>query len=471
MAFRALEQLMSHRRTVILFCLILGLTLVQGILYASIVPPWQTPDEPKHFEYVALLEQKGRLVTREDASPALQQEIISSMKTYGYWKFGFAKNPEEATSSFIDIWSLNPTQLHRPPLYYLGASVFYRMSFGLPIEARLFTARLFSVLLGLATILMLFLTVRTVFPDDPPLALLASGFAAFLPTHSFVMGSVNSDNLANLVAAILAFVLARAFFMGASLPNVVVTVLLLFAGLWTKRTTLFMLPLAALSAPIYMGSKRLRRLSLLKLLWIVGLLTLIMAFLALFKRSRDGLGWILENYVLNGPLSLNIYFYQRNDYSLGSLLDLYVGFTGRMFDSFWAQFGWMNIRLDDSWYLLLLVFTLLSVAGLARYALRLVHGTTDLDIRQKKMLLTYVAWIAMVVAIPMIQYTADFNPASFPQGRYLFPALVPIATLFSIGVKSLFPTRYQAASSFVAIACLVLLNALSLMLYIVPSYY
>jgi len=70
--------------------LLLALSLVRGLLYLAIIPPWQGPDEPRHFEYARLIADRGRLVTKRDLSPALQEGVIRSMVEHDFWRFGFA---------------------------------------------------------------------------------------------------------------------------------------------------------------------------------------------------------------------------------------------------------------------------------------------------------------------------------------------------------------------------------------------
>ena len=67
----------------ILFLLI-AISLVQGFIYSAIIPPWQAPDEPRHFEYVKLLYEKRRLVGWGDVTPSVEQEIIASIGAAEY---------------------------------------------------------------------------------------------------------------------------------------------------------------------------------------------------------------------------------------------------------------------------------------------------------------------------------------------------------------------------------------------------
>jgi len=41
--------------------LLIGLTLVQGLFYSSVTPPWQAPDEHAHYEYAALMGELNRV--------------------------------------------------------------------------------------------------------------------------------------------------------------------------------------------------------------------------------------------------------------------------------------------------------------------------------------------------------------------------------------------------------------------------
>ncbi|MDP2936363.1 MAG: hypothetical protein Q8O86_07730 [Dehalococcoidia bacterium] len=131
----------------------------------------------------------------------------------------------------------------------------------------------------------------------------------------------------------------------------------------------------------------------------------------------------------------------------------------------------MNVRLDSYWYDVLLGVSLLSLLGLLHLGIRLAMRKERLEAWQAKVLALYLVWTALVVVITYVQYTAEFSVSSFPQGRYLFPALVPIATYFALGLKSLLPRAWQPALIVTLLAGLFLLDTLALGLNIVPFYY
>lgn len=462
---------MHRPRIDYLLALILGLTLVRGVVYASVIPPWQAPDEPKHFEYVALLQDKRRLVTYEDASPELQREIITSMRVHDFWRFGYVNTPELLARSFEDVWKNASTQLNRPPIYYIAASLFSWAFRGGPLEAQLYVIRLFSILLGVLTVLMAYLAVRTVFPKDVFLPPMAASFIAFLPMHSFITSSANSDNMANLIAAALALLMARLFKQGATTGSLIGILGLIASGLWTKRTTIFAVPLFILAVPLYLAGRRIRTSFWVLLGSFILLLGVAAVAIARSYRLRSGMSWILDRYFFNYSVSANLAQFGRHDYTPEDLFNLYTLFARRIFDSFWAQFGWMNVRLDSYWYDVLLGVSLLSLLGLVILGVRLAMRKERLEAWQAKVLALYLVWTALVVVITYVQYTAEFSVSSFPQGRYLFPALVPIATYFALGLKSLLPKAWQSAFIVTLLAGLFLLDTLALGLNIVPFYY
>ena len=76
-----------------------------------------------------------------------------------------------------------------------------------------------------------------------------------------------------------------------------------------------------------------------------------------------------------------------------------------------------------------------------------------------------VCLIALQTFLPMIGSQWQ------PQGRYLFPALVIIASLFAYGLRRLLGHINWRLLSAAYVACFLLLDALCLLGYIVPHYY
>jgi 4-amino-4-deoxy-L-arabinose transferase-like glycosyltransferase len=86
----------------------------------------------------------------------------------------------------------------QPPLYYLLGAAVSKLTGGDP---RLI--RLLSVVLGVLTILTVYLVGRRLFPGRPALAVGAAALVALLPEAQYLAGAINDDNLAWLAGALL----------------------------------------------------------------------------------------------------------------------------------------------------------------------------------------------------------------------------------------------------------------------------
>jgi 4-amino-4-deoxy-L-arabinose transferase-like glycosyltransferase len=86
----------------------------------------------------------------------------------------------------------------QPPLYYLMGALISKLTGGDP---RLI--RILSVVLGVLTVLTVYLVARRLFPSRPFLAVGAAAMVGLLPEAQYLAGAVNDDNLAWLAGALL----------------------------------------------------------------------------------------------------------------------------------------------------------------------------------------------------------------------------------------------------------------------------
>jgi hypothetical protein len=126
------------------------------------------------------------------------------------------------------------------------------------------------------------------------------------------------------------------------------------------------------------------------------------------------------------------------------------------FHSFWAQFGWMAIVAPDRLYWIWGALSTLAVVGLVIDRERL---------REPVYQLLLATLGAAVVAY--VGYNLAFEQF---QGRYLFTALVPIATLLVAGWAALLPARARASSVLLLVAAMIALNAYTLLRVLVLGF-
>lgn len=463
-------QSWSHRRILVL---LLALSFSLGLTYLIVVPPWQAPDEPAHFEHARLLYEKRRFVDYPDISSDLEREIIASMERRNFWAKG-AKDFDPAEwgrlpESFAEVWARGTAhELHQGPLAYVLYALTLPMTISSSTETQLYVMRFLSILLGLAGGCLAFITVRELFPNRDFLNLSVPAFILLLPQHLFIHSVVNNDALAELVVSLVILVLVRVFKYGFSISRLVALLGLVVVGAFTKKSTLFAVPLLLLAAVIYL-LWRIRHRSF-RLSVIAASVVVVAGGIYGRNTLRDLLVETLPGIYYNyfglwrpagqEPLQLDPFSTQA--------VTAYRRWILVTFESFWAFFGWMNLRLDLTWYAFLGVISLVAAAGLILLFLRLSRGRFALADWQLMTLLVF--WSAILLAsIPVVvRQFRDFE--GFPQGRYLFPVLVPLATFFILGLEQWIPAHRQRVALALCILGLSVLNVVSIIGSIIPFY-
>jgi 4-amino-4-deoxy-L-arabinose transferase-like glycosyltransferase len=424
----------THR---LLLALILLAYAVLGGLYAVYTPPWQVPDEPAHYNYVRAVVQDGALPVMEsgDYDQAYLERLTAE---------GFPPDLSVASVTYED---------HQPPLYYLLAALVYLL-----FDGALLPLRLLSVALGLALLLVAHDLVRILFPERPSLALMVTALIAFLPQHLAMMAGVENDALAELLLAAALWMAVRYVKEQAGgRPFLVGWGITLGLILLTKVSAYVALPVALLA--VWMRARggedhegRPRGSSLKVVARDAGLVLLAAILLAgpWLARNVATYGWsdplatARHNAVVEGQ--------PRTVEWLAA-----YGWTGlgwRMarttFQSFWGQFGWMGVPLHEPIYLVLLLFGVLLGVGFLGWLL---------DRRRPRLTLSQARalWLlAASAALTLLLYLAYNVTFVQHQGRYLFPALIPLALGAGLGLEWLFsvPRARWAAAGLGGLVCL-----------------
>ena len=381
-------------------------------LYAVYTPPWQAPDEPAHYNYVRQLA-GGRLPVIEpaDYDEAYRAEIVSSGFPAGY-------SIEPLT---YEDW--------QPPLYYLLQTPIFWL-----FDGSLLALRLFSVAVGAGVVLLAHAAAAQVWPDRRWLALTAAVFVAFLPQHVAMLASVNNDSLAELLIAALLVLLLAARPGGQEDGGVAqngrrlwpVTGLLLGLGFLTKATVYLMAPVAALALLVrYRGAWRSLAAAGVRLF---GPALLLGAPWWLRNRlvygGLDVMGAAAHNTAVSGQLRTAEWLAQ-----VGPMAAVH-SFAQTTFRSFWGQFGWMGVVMDPRIYQALLLFSLVALAGLIWFTWRRTKG------KGRRPLAYPATVLGSTLALSLLLYLGYNVTFVQHQGRYLFPALIPIAMAVSAGLMA-----------------------------------
>jgi 4-amino-4-deoxy-L-arabinose transferase-like glycosyltransferase len=396
------------------------LAFALGTLYAIYTPAWQAPDEPAHYNYVKYLATAHRFpVLKPGDYPAGYLEEIKA-----------ARFPPEL--------SIDPLryEFHQPPLYYLVAVPVYGV-----FDGNLLALRLLSVILGTMLLLVIQWTVQALVPNRPFVALGATAFAAFLPMHLAMTAAANNDILAELLLTLLLLLSVRYLRLGPivteSRPEIQLLILMgITTGLClvTKSAIYVALPLALLAIA-------------LKKLWLAGesetagsgpgLVTAAMIYL--LPALALGLPWWVRNIALYGQADF-LGLKRHAEVVVGQLRtvdfvaehgagQLVRDFFLTSFRSFWGQFGWMGVLLDERIYLALAILSGLALTGFGLFAYRILRRRDAFPTWQW----AGGAILALSGALSVagyLWYNAQFLQH---QGRYLFIALMPISLAAALG--------------------------------------
>lgn len=422
--------------------------------FAWQTPPWQAPDEPAHANYVA------QVVLLAPAWPRIDP---------GDWD---AIRVAEVQNDAMAPFRLQRTGLsyedHQPPLYYavvapwfaswrgaFGLTCRTRPSFDLPdltCEAAMAVfIRWFSLPLCLATLVATCRAVGTAFVPDTRLPAAVTAFVGFVPMSAYMAGSTNNDALANLVMAVALLTAVRRLAGRTTRRRYVAWAGLVWgAALLTKLTVYpVILPLAAAEVlrTRREGEPLRAAVAAAATSAAVGLLIAAPWFVRNMRvyGLTDPFGLAAHDRVVVGQPRTADWIAQHG---WGAYLERGVVFT---FDSFWGVFGWMSTFLDRRIYAVLAVASVVMAIGFAGYVRRAWRAARaggavgasdaggsaraarggDAGPLQRDVLVVF-GLVAFTTVAGFVWYNLSFVQH---QGRYLFPALIPIATAAMLGVR------------------------------------
>lgn len=239
------------------------LALLQGLVYAFVIPPWLSPDEHGHFEFAALMAQLGRIPDNSDISPQLQQEAIESMRAARLWQLAFHHPPPpETVDSFLadrDLAHSGRQVGNEPPLYYVFAAAAYLLAEHQSIETQLYAMRLVSVVMTSITGALAALAACDLFPRRLDMQLLVPSLVVFHPMLTYIGVSVNNDILGVLLASLLFWILVRLARHGVQWRRLAALLIVALLGLISSPQCFFVLPfLLLIGLGVLLRQRRLR---------------------------------------------------------------------------------------------------------------------------------------------------------------------------------------------------------------------
>ena len=428
--------------------LLVGLTVIRGLFYLSIFPPFLAPDESAHFEAIRLMGQEKKWPTAAVyAVTPMHPEMVPTFEKFRIWELVNLYSPPEnlgvASNLFVDYY---PTQIAASQVVADSYLVLYHLMLA-PLSAaiasfdlvtQVYLLRFVSVLFAAGTVVIAWFTVRSLFPQEPALALAVGAFITLWPMHTHVDASVTVDPLAELLASACCLVLVKIWLKGFSLLRTILLLGFLGLAILTKPTTFFLMPTLAAALIIYLSHR---------LKWPAFIMGVMLASLAgitlagsIFLHENSGGGRKLLSLFSTTPALPDWTEFITREALLRYLQAFNFGVL-----SFAGLFGWSNIHIPWSWVRVwaVLLFFILCGSLIFIYQHLLRPGSTNDDGQRRSLLLVMLLALLFSFIGVMTPIIVSQSSTCSIHSRYYFPAVVPLALYLYLGFQQLFPWGWR----------------------------
>lgn len=449
--------------------LVILASIILGIIYIWIIPPWQSPDEPTHFEYVKAMAE-GDPPWSPRPRVELQAEIIASLDRHDYWRYVQVDKPPVLPRSFREAPFLHyaPSQIGKnPPIYYWLGSRLLQILPRSTIENELYWLRVLSLLFSVLTVYFVWAAAREIFGNQSPIGAVSAGLAAFIPQFLVIGTSVSPDPPVNFFGAVAIFLVLK--FQRTGFTGRRILLLLLWHGIGLLVNYKFLILLAALPVVILVNMCRpgTGPIPYKKLIFWSASFTVIILF------SYAGLIWYFPMLGRIFVVRSSILYSTISSFLRGGTYfpDGYWNwFHSELFRSFWLKYGWMKFELAPFYYGVLKIACLTALAGLAIFwGRQLFSRKPAIDRTVWKGVLTLMIYALFSLGSYYL-FWGIRGIDTTAQGRHLFLVMPAWAILFTLGWSSLFPSRRQRLVGYCLLAAFFLLATSSILFFILPTF-
>jgi 4-amino-4-deoxy-L-arabinose transferase-like glycosyltransferase len=423
-------QFIKNNKTLVLLLVVYLFTV---FYYAVSTPLYEVSDELWHYPTVrylaqndlALPPQETSIITdwRQQGSQPPLYHILAAILTAGIDTSDYEQ--VRRINPHADIGIVTPDKNHNAIIHNWEREQFPWQGTALAT----YVARFFSATLSIFTVIVSYYTAKTIFPNQPALAIGTAGVNAFLPMFLFISGGVNNDNLSNLMG------------------NLLILLLLLSLKNWRTINTQYYVAIG-----IVTGAGILSKLSIGFAIPVV-----VVALLIIALRRKDWRPFIIGG-AISGGLTILIagWWYWRNYQLYGDPtgLNRFLDIVGRrsvpadlyqlwleaesFLHAFWGLFGGMSVPFPAPIYIVLNLFGAFGLLSAVVYLIRqIVLKKWDKD----QWLLVFITLLWIIVNfVSYLQWTS-ITWAS--QGRLIFVALSSILMWMIWGYLWFIPQRFH----------------------------
>ncbi len=415
-AHTAIPPAPSKRRERVALLGLVMLYLASAYGFAIVTPYGEAPDEYGHLLYIEHIVNYGKLpdILKDPYTYELFQPPLYYMVGAFAVVVGRTLTGKSLSAPLAPLVRL---RLEREP--GVDLAVFFH-----PPEVRwpltVYFLRVYSILLGLGLVVLTYATARAIVPWPAPdtVPLLAAAFAALIPQANFIRASVSSENMADLMGALVVWLLVLHVMRPHSEKRVFWVGVALGLALLTKTSLISMIVLVLWV--LWVRSEGVRRRFLRDLAIVMLIVALVAGWYFVFR-------WVVYgDLIAYGATRTMIPL--NSQYTIGDFFWFQEPFRSMLWTSFWGVYGWQQVFMPAWIYNAFGITTLLAVAGgvylLARRALT-----------QAQQVSVAVVLFAVIVVYAFIVQASTVWVSW--QGREMYPALSSVCLLLGLGLGGL----------------------------------
>jgi 4-amino-4-deoxy-L-arabinose transferase-like glycosyltransferase len=473
------ETRTTRRRPPMALVVLIAASLLLGLVWALVSPPFQAPDENAHFGYVQALVERGELPGAPDR-PGFSSEQFAA---------GSFSNSDQVAASLgarmewsprrYERWlALDGSKLRRddggganpassnPPLYYAFEAVAYAVAKPADLFGRLLAMRLMSLLWLGVTVLAAWLLAGEALGRDRLLQLAAASVAALAPMMTFVSASVSPDAMLFAAWTVALWLGVRILRRGLTAASAAAFFAAVGIAIVVKAASYALLPGALLVLLVALRRRGGLRLGLRPAAAALGglLATLGVWFVVARVLDRPAAAQVSSASSATGldPRELVSYVWQYYLPRLPFMDDFpTVAHTIPVYDIWikgtWAAFGWTEVTFRNRVYIVLVLVMLATVVAAA---VELWKRRAEGD----KAVFAFLALVpvSLLAGLHWSEYHLIKSGAgNFNQGRYLLPLVGIAGLVLALALRRL-PRQRRPLGVAVVLAGLFALQALSL---------
>lgn len=407
---------------------------------------FEVPDENAHYATVHYLYDQKRLPIKEDADTHSIEEYqveeimgtLEGKNKYSYHPEYRIEQVEGRLGKYEEqISSLNTpnnTSVYEgkraaiyPPLYYVLSQPFYYLASNGSLIERIFSIRILSILLTVATIFFVYKIGEQITGSGNGGTILSLLYLLY-PMTTYVGGGINPDNLHNLFTTIFVYLSLRSIYIGWDSRTALSIGAIIGLDLLTKPQSYILLPITAMILLMTYKQFNLRKLLVTAVLIFLPILA-ISGYQEIPKIFNTDNPYIAESseVIITGSLSFLEF---SKGYLRTHLTEMPVWY--------WGVFKWFGLTLPKPFWWLATRVLALAAIGIVIGVWR-EHKAKKLSNLSKFVIFALGANLIYAGALFWFdwQFYQQFGRSLGLQARYYIPLLSTQLALIYLGIKNL----------------------------------